>query len=170
MVGQIRSEERRLKTPAVLQIVPRLPGSLDGVGDYASQLAYQLRVAFGIDTKFIAPPFSFETPNELPDCSGIILHYVNYGYQNRGVPRHLAPVLRQLKQKIGGRFVTIFHELSRLGPPVAQCVLAAAAAKIHRTNCCRVSDMSVVSSETMCGLCANFRRQRRCRSILSFPR
>ena len=152
VVGQIRNEERRLKTPAVLQIVPRLPGSLDGVGDYALQLAHQLRMAFGIDTKFVAPPFSFETPNELSGCSGIILHYVNYGYQNRGVPRHLPPILRQLKQAIGGRFVTIFHELYASASPWRSAFWLQPLQKSIARTVARLSDMSVVSSETMRGL------------------
>ncbi len=37
----------------VIQIVPRLPPAVDGVGDYAYRLAKQLRAAHGIHTRFV---------------------------------------------------------------------------------------------------------------------
>ena len=37
----------------IVQIVPRLPPAIDGVGDYAFILARQLRVAHGIQTRFV---------------------------------------------------------------------------------------------------------------------
>ena len=37
----------------IIQIVPRLPPSVDGLGDYALSLAFQMRQDFGIETHFI---------------------------------------------------------------------------------------------------------------------
>jgi hypothetical protein len=150
VVGQVGNEERRsLRTPAILQIVPRLPGSLDGVGDYASLLAEQLRRSFGIDTKFVAPPFSLARPNEFAECSDIVLHYVNYGYQSRGVPRHLPSILRELKQSVSGKFITIFHELYATAPPWRSAFWLRRLQKSIARTVAELSDASVVSSETM---------------------
>ncbi len=85
-------------------------------------------------------------------ASGIILHYVNYGYQNRGVPRQLPPILRELKQAIGGRFVTIFHELYASAPPWRSAFWLQPLQKSIARTVAGLSDMSVVSSETMRGL------------------
>jgi hypothetical protein len=138
--------ERR---PSILQIVPRLPGSLDGVGDYAFRLAQELRARADIDTKFVAPPFSLTRPNEFEDCYGIVLHYVNYGYQSRGVPRHLPALLRELKRSVGGKFVTIFHELYATAPPWRSAFWLRRLQKSIARTVAGLSDMSVVSSETM---------------------
>jgi hypothetical protein len=136
-----------LKTsPAILQIVPRLSGSLDGVGDYASILSDELRADFNIETKFVAPPFAPLTPN---DCAGIVLHYVNYGYHNRGVPMELPATLRQLKQHAKGRLLTIFHELYASGPLWRSAFWLQPMQKAIARAIARLSDRCVVSSETM---------------------
>jgi len=134
---------------SILQIVPRLPGSLDGVGDYALLLAQELRARAGIDTKFVAPPFPLARPNELADCCGIVLHYVNYGYQSRGVPRKLPTRLRELKQSVGGKFITIFHELYATAPPWRSAFWLRRLQKSIARDVVGLSDASVVSSETM---------------------
>ena len=83
---------------SILQIVPQLPGSLDGVGDYALNLARGLSARHGLTTVFAVER---ETSVEAKDgfrvvsglgqggaaeslaqqCTHVILHYVNYGYQ-----------------------------------------------------------------------------------------
>ena len=115
----------------ILQIVPRVPGGLDGVGDYALTIARKLRDEFGCNTIFAT--FSAATPdkangfeviplaNLLGESAGtydrILLHYVNYGFQKRGVPFRLLSILRSLRNRHRGRLVTIFHELYASGPP-----------------------------------------------------
>lgn len=117
----------------VLQIVPRVPGSLDGLGDYALNLAKALQAHHNITTRFaVANPTNvkvkegFEVIAGLDEgavdalaraCDHVILHYVNYGYQARGVPFHLRRFARQLRGKMPGRWLTTFHELYASGPP-----------------------------------------------------
>src|ERR1700730_7139040 len=92
----------------VLQIVPKTPGSHDGVGDYALNLAKTLLADYGLTTVFVA---GRETNSIKDGCDHVILHYVNYGYEKRGVPFHLLSILRKLRKDCGGRFITHFHEV-----------------------------------------------------------
>lgn len=117
----------------VLQIVPHLPGTLDGVGDYALNLAKALSADHGITTTFlVAGKTSIESCEGYAVVSGlsgdlatqlaqkhehVILHYVNYGYQSRGVPFSLRSFVQQLRPQLRGRWVTAFHELYASGPP-----------------------------------------------------
>src|SRR5205814_3803622 len=81
----------------VLQIVPRLPGTFDGVGDYALNLARALSADYGITTTFlVAEKTSVSSRGGFTIVSGldtsrltelaranshVVLHYANYGYQ-----------------------------------------------------------------------------------------
>jgi hypothetical protein len=130
-----------LKT--ILQIVPRVPGGIDGVGDYALTVARKLREKFNLETVFAIPITAFVLPPgwsspsvegfdlvalehllkppsrefDEPEFDDVLLHYVNYGYQKRGIPFGLLSILRQIRQQRGDRLVTIFHELYASGPP-----------------------------------------------------
>src|SRR5438093_11053106 len=78
----------------VLQIVPRIPGGIDGVGDYALTIAKKLREKFGYDTVFAtfktspretAAGFEVLPLDHLLDQPSrkydhVLLHYVNYGF------------------------------------------------------------------------------------------
>ena len=117
----------------VLQIVPHLPGTLDGVGDYALNLARALANEHGMETTFLVAAqtaidsrggfpvvsgFDAKSPAELArDHRHVILHYVNYGYQSRGVPFSLRRFARALRRELSGRWATTFHELYASGPP-----------------------------------------------------
>jgi hypothetical protein len=117
----------------VLQIVPHLPGTFDGVGDYALSLAKTLTTNHGITTTFlVAAKTSVQSCEGYAVLSGlrndltdelaqkhhhVILHYVNYGYQARGVPFSLRTFVQQLRRQLRGRWVTTFHELYASGPP-----------------------------------------------------
>src|ERR1700730_13985583 len=117
----------------VLQIVPHPPGTFDGVGDYALNLAHALSANHGISTRFlVAGRTSSISKDGFPVTSGlnanlcaalardhehVILHYVNYGYQVRGVPFLLRAFVKQLRSQLRGRWVTTFHELYASGPP-----------------------------------------------------
>src|SRR4051812_27972038 len=117
----------------VLQIVPHLPGGFDGVGDHALNLARALSRDFGISTTFlvagktsanskdgyaIISGLNLETCEQLArDHKHVVLHYVNYGYQARGVPFLLRAFVKQLRAQLRGRWVTTFHELYASGPP-----------------------------------------------------
>lgn len=118
----------------ILQIVPQLPGTLDGVGDYALNLARVLSARHGLTTTFaVARETSVKeidgfhvvsglrqsgAPHFLAQrCDHVILHYVNYGYQARGVPFYLLRFARPLRRELRGRWLTTFHELYASGPP-----------------------------------------------------
>jgi hypothetical protein len=122
-----------MSTCEILQIVPHLPGTLDGVGDYALNLAKALSARHGVNTTFLVAGKTaanskdgyrvisgLETAdlNELARAhEHVILHYVNYGYQVRGVPFALRSFVKQLRAQLRGRWVTTFHELYASSPP-----------------------------------------------------
>src|SRR5438874_13373770 len=117
----------------VLKIVPHSPGSFDGVGDYALNLARALSFEHGIITTFlVAGKTSTASKDGYAVISGlnpatsaelasahehVILHYVNYGYQARGVPFLLRSFVKKLRRNLRGRWITVFHELYASGPP-----------------------------------------------------
>lgn len=117
----------------VLQIVPHLPGTFDGVGDYAMNLAKALSRDFQITTTFLVAGqtnvksrdgydvisgLSDRALSELaPKHGGVVLHYVNYGYQSRGVPFRLRNFARALRRAGSRRWVTVLHELYASGKP-----------------------------------------------------
>ncbi len=129
------------KALTIIQIVPRLPPAIDGVGDYALSLASALRSSHGIQTRFVVGDSSWEGEPSVGGCSArclvansalavisslaespgvslVLLHYVGYGYQKRGCPIWL---VRGLRGWLSGgkqrRLVTMFHELYAFGPP-----------------------------------------------------
>jgi hypothetical protein len=117
----------------VLQIVPHLPGTFDGVGDYALNLARALSAGHGLETTFLVARETTATSKdgyavlsglnrvgsrELADRhEHVILHYVNYGYQARGVPFSLRTFAKGLRKNLRGRWATTFHEFYASGPP-----------------------------------------------------
>jgi hypothetical protein len=128
----------------ITTIIPRLPPATDGVGDYALNLARQLRKDFNIHTHFIVgcdtwtgdaeieefpvTKVSDRSPaalltllsgndDKLPPNSPILLHYVGYGYATRGCPVWLIDGLQSWKNLYPHRsLVTMFHEISASGP------------------------------------------------------
>ncbi len=120
----------------ILQIVPRIFPDVDGVGDYALQLAHQLYDRNQILTDFLVfrpnpklqpqveqfPVHRLETHTvqglleQLPEnISTIFLQYSNYPYL-RGkldAPMWLVDALKVLKRQ-GVRIVVMFHELPTL--------------------------------------------------------
>jgi hypothetical protein len=123
----------------VISIVTRLPPSIDGVGDYALNLARQLRKDFNIHTKFIVGNPTWDGAAEIDgflvskiqeqsseallsalkeDSSApVLLHYVGYGYAKRGCPSWLVQGLQLWRNLNPSRsLVTMFHEISASGP------------------------------------------------------
>jgi hypothetical protein len=149
----------------VLQIVPHLPGGFDGVGDHALNLARALSNDFGISTTFLVAEktsanskdgyaiisgLNPETCEQLArDHEHVILHYVNYGYQMRGVPFLLRAFAKQLRSQLRGRWITTFHELYASGPPwKSEFWLRPFQVKIAR-DLIDLSDVCFVSNEIM---------------------
>jgi hypothetical protein len=109
----------------LVQIVPHLPPTYEGVGAYAAALAG----ALGGETRFLVgdPAWSggesgaravpARTAADLragiAEADTVFLHYANYGYQRRGCPEWLVAGLEGWR----GRLVTLFHEVWASGPP-----------------------------------------------------
>lgn len=148
----------------VLQIVPHFPGTYDGVGDYALNLAKALRRYHDVKTIFVvgseAPATALEefevrsgldlseiSESDAPDH--VILHYVNYGYQERGVPLQLRKFSRLVRNRLRGRWITMFHELYASGAPWKSAFwLRPFQVKIAR-DIIDVSDVCFVSNEVI---------------------
>ena len=151
---------------AICQIVPRLPGSLDGVGDAALNLARTLLAKHGLTTIFIVASEThatsiddFQVISGLPSGASldelarrtrhVILHYVNYGYQPRGIPFRLRRFAREFRGRIDGRWLTTFHELYASGPPwKSEFWLRPLQVKIAR-DIIEISDRCVVSNDVI---------------------
>ena len=125
----------------VIQIVPRLPPAITGVGDYAVLLAGELAKAHGWQTRFLnasADGLRIEVANKfhvehlaqrrvsslvdaldrlVPPGTPLYVHYVGYGYQKRGCPYWLVRGLERWRRSgEGRRLVVMFHELFASGP------------------------------------------------------
>ncbi len=123
----------------ITHIVPALPPQIDGVGDYALHLARHLRDQYGVGGRFIVCDPAWEGPSRIETFGirrlrlrneagiwsqlaaikeepAVLLHYVGYGFQKRGVPvwlyRGIHSWLHDLSGPQGGRkqFSTVFHE------------------------------------------------------------
>lgn len=111
----------------LIQIVPRLPPPVEGVGSYAEALAEALRERFGIATRFVVGFPAERTPESLfatleaaeaEENVPVLLHYASYGYQTRGCPAWLVRGLERWRQREPRRrLVTMFHEVWATGPP-----------------------------------------------------
>lgn len=123
----------------LLQIVPALPPSVSGVGDYALLLARELQATYGVRTRFLngnpawrgassVLPFAAVTVEEqstaallkaleqVSSCQTVLLHYVGHGYEKRGCPLWLVRALERWKQTNRARLIVLFHEVSGTGP------------------------------------------------------
>ena len=149
---------------AILQIVPRAPGGRDGVGDYAHTLARCLNKSHDLQTTFLsaAPSAAGKTEEgfqvlsplraivdgqRLENYTAIVLHYVNYGFQRRGVPLWLPRVLRRLRAADDTRLVTIFHELYASGSWRQSAFWLRPMQRRIARSIARMSDVSIVSNE-----------------------
>jgi hypothetical protein len=146
----------------VLQIVPRVSDDPDGVTDYALNLAHALLANYRLTTVFAAAE-----PSQISEKDGfkiasmadggvlgerpahVILHYVNYGYQRRGLPFSSLPVWRALRESCRGRFLVIFHELFASGPPWKSEFWAQPLQRKIARDVARLGDARLVSGESM---------------------
>jgi hypothetical protein len=132
-------------TKTILQIVPRLPGENDGVGEYAHILAQRLSDLCQGKTVFATADSALTQKN----FDHVILHYVNYGYQKRGVPFALLSILHEIRARCRGRFLTIFHELYASGPPWKSAFWLRPLQMQIAKSIALISDAAIVSSETL---------------------
>ena len=138
-----------------------MPGGIDGVGDYSLTIAKKLRTKFECDTVFatfnagskkIADGFEVVSVEGLfepsfPKYDQLLLHYVNYGFQKRGVPFRLLSILRRLRHQQRSRLITIFHELYASGPPWTSAFWLRPFQKHLAKSVGRLSDGCIVSSD-----------------------
>ena len=124
----------------MISVIPRLPPAIDGVGDYALNLARQLCKDFNIQTHFIvgnsqwngAPELEGFPVTHVPNSSSkhlvellssdrislVLLHYVGYGYAKRGCPVWLVDGLQNWKSLYPQKsLIIMFHEVFTSGTP-----------------------------------------------------
>lgn len=132
----------------VTHIVPRFSPQFDGLGDYARLLGEQLLRDHGVTSRYVVgdPQWACEAGRQpgapyevravsrqeagelfdhISDASMVILHYVGYGYQSRGIPFWVNRALNRWKSLDGSRYLlVVFHELWASGPPwKSECYL-----------------------------------------------
>jgi hypothetical protein len=88
-------------------------------------------------------------PSTAEEFQHVILHYVNYGYQKRGVPFGLLSILRELRRRCPGRILTIFHEFYASGPPWKSAFWLRPLQMRIAKSISQMSDAGIVSSHTM---------------------
>ena len=160
----------------LIHITPQLPPAIDGVGDYCWNLwkhwpvadaDWQFLVARGAeDTRGAWPEAKVREFNlnaaslanalEQSGAETVVLHYVGYAYQPKGIPVWLPGALRQLhcggngndaSSKQNRRLVVMFHEMyARSSPLRSPFWVAPFARKIIR-ELVTLSDAWVTSCE-----------------------
>jgi len=149
--------------PELLQIVPHLPPSQEGVGSYAERLGAQLTASYGIVSRFFAPlvdgierrddwvPRSPEMLVEILGRSGasaVLLHYVNYGYHSRGCPSWLVRgVTRWREASRERRLIVYFHEVYAKGPPWTSSFWLSPRQRALARKLAQTADQAVTSNE-----------------------
>ncbi|OKH40425.1 hypothetical protein NIES2119_02035 [[Phormidium ambiguum] IAM M-71] len=156
----------------ILSLVPYLPPAIDGVGDYALNLAMQLRKDFGMKTDFIiGNPTNISIPNidgfpinqveihsaknllsllpkNYPEASTVLLHYVGYGYAKRGCPIWLIDALEKWrKANVNSFLVTMFHEVYATGPVWSSSFWLSPLQKNLAVRLSRLSDRCLTSKQ-----------------------
>lgn len=159
----------------VVQVVPRLPPVVDGVGDYALNLAGQLHREYGITTHFVVGDLTWVGATDVGGFSVsqvsqhsaeelafvllkiqkpliILLHYVGYGYARRGCPLWLVEGIershRENRNENQGQLVTMFHELYAFGPPWTSSFWLSPVQKDLVARLARVSDRCLTSRQS----------------------
>lgn len=168
--------------PIVCQIIPQLPPAIDGIGDYALNLACQLRQEFNIQTHFIvgnprwngASVIDGFPVSRINDRSGddllsllsgdrsstILLHYVGYGYAQRGCPTWLVKGLQRWKASFPKRLLlTMFHEIYAGGcPPWTSAFWLAPLQKSLAGSIAELSDRCITSKQLYAEIIATISR------------
>ena len=124
---------------SLVHIAPQLPPAIDGVGDYCANLwrhwpesrpdwvflvTRGARETAATWNEIDAREFECNAPSlsaALEDSRGdtVLLHYVGYAYQPKGIPVWLPGALEQWKRRQAGRRVIImFHEMYARSSPL----------------------------------------------------
>jgi len=162
----------------IIQIVPQLPPSINGLGDYALNLARQLRKDYEIETHFAVGDPNWEgataiehfpiqkvetdsteillsllstNSNQLTSDPKvpILLHYVGYGYAKKGCPVWLVKALESWKAKnTNSRLVTMFHEVYASGSPWTSAFWLSPLQKKLASRLTKLSDRCLTNKES----------------------
>lgn len=110
----------------IIHIAPALPPAVNGLGDFCKILADNLeREGFNDNVFMIRQGLEIPTDERIDSFNSqnfydklesrhadvLILHYVGYGYNKRGLPFYLVGGLRRYKRMTGCRLLIFFHEL-----------------------------------------------------------
>lgn len=163
----------------IIQIIPRLPPATDGVGDYALNLANQLRQDRSIQTHFIVCDRNWRGENTIDGFSiskvsettakalklllsqqqtdTVLLHYVGYGYAKRGCPIWLVNGLKSWRNNNSERkLLTMFHEVYAAGrPPWTSAFWLFWLQKKLAANLVRASDRILTSKQLYADILGN---------------
>jgi len=153
----------------IFQVVPRLPPAIDGLGDYALNLARQLRQDFGITTHFLVGDPTWTGNQEIEEFpisqvtersantllsllpsgkSTVLLHYVGYGYAQRGCPFWLVEGLQRWRTaNANHHLVTMFHELYASGLPWTSAFWLSPWQRNLVARLVRLSDRAITSKQ-----------------------
>ena len=155
----------------IIQIVPKLPPAIDGLGDYALNLARQFRKDFGIETHFIVGNPTWTGAKQIEEfpvskvndhsadnllslltnnrISTVLLHYVGYGYAKRGCPNWLVDGLQRWRTESTHRkLVTMFHEVYADGrPPWTSSFWLSSLQKKLASRLVQLSDRALTSKQ-----------------------
>ena len=154
----------------LLQIVPRLPPAIEGVGGYAAALGRGLQ-SLGISSRFLVADRDWQSAGGTAGGPGlsaaaivehssaafarqlaasgtriVLVHYVNYGYERRGCPAWLVGGLAGWRAGGRGRLlVSYFHEVYASGPPWRSSFWVSPVQRLLAARLLRASDAAVTS-------------------------
>ncbi|MEM9538938.1 MAG: glycosyltransferase family 1 protein [Cyanobacteria bacterium P01_E01_bin.42] len=174
----------------IFQIVPTLPPNVDGLADYAFNLAQQLRQDFQILTHFIVGNPQWSGAKEIAgfpvtplakrssqslvsqlDCNlPIFLNYEGYGYAKRGYPLWLLQGLKQWKKIAQKPLVTMFHEIYPYdcGPPWTSSFWLSPLQRKLAAKLLQISDRAITSKQSYATLLQQL-SPKKFRDILVLP-
>lgn len=174
----------------ILQIVPTLPPNVDGLADYALNLARQLRQDFQILTHFIVgnpqwsgakemagfPVTQLESRSprslfsQLDRNLPIFLNYEGYGYAKRGYPLWLFQGLEQWKKTCQKPLITMFHEVYPYhhGPPWTSSFWLSPLQRQLAAKLLQISDRAITSKQSYANLLLQL-NPKQYRDILVLP-
>lgn len=170
----------------LIQITPKLPPDVNGLGDYAFNLAESLRANFGLKTKYLVTDPSWsaqhsaitnktsivetvETKSELLKLlcqssaygSTVLLHYVGYAYDKRGCPFWLLDDLAQWKSQFPSvKLITMFHEVAASGPPWTSAFWLSGFQKKIAKQLVQISDHIVTSKQLYAEILKSYAQDR----------
>ena len=151
----------------LIHIVPRFRPQFDGLGDYARLLGDYLLSDHGIESRYLVgdpewPGLAQEHSDhdvsavtrrdaaslaaQVEDSEIVVLHYVGYGYQSRGIPFWINEGIRRwLGGDAARKLIVVFHELWASGPPwKSECYLGFIQRRLV-SDLYRMADLSIVS-------------------------